>query len=240
MGFETYDNNRSTRLKNLIDQYDKISYVDFKKIKYDRKYPKPYAFSWMNINHLDLMSPDAYPEVKNLIIALQRWDRKADSNSIGAGIFAVFYDQLRPYYRNLPKSKIFPPATIIKALKATKAYLLKYFNSKEIQLGTYQKLVRGLKELPIFGLPDVITAMASRPYKDGKVKVVSGESYLELVKFTKNGPEIESIISFGSSDNPESLHYGDQMELYSQFKTKKMTLNKDTVYATAKKIYHPL
>jgi acyl-homoserine-lactone acylase len=99
MGFETYDNNRSTRLKNLIDQYDKISYVDFKKIKYDRKYPKPYAFSWMNINHLDHMKPDAYPEVKNLIIALQRWDRKADSNSIGAGIFAVFYDQLRPYYQ---------------------------------------------------------------------------------------------------------------------------------------------
>ena len=75
---------------------------------------KPYAFSWMNINHLDLINPDAYPEVKNLIIALQRWDRKADSNSIGAGIFAVFYDQLRPYYRSLPKSKIFPPATIIK------------------------------------------------------------------------------------------------------------------------------
>ena len=239
MGFETYDNNRSTRLKNLIDQYDKISYADFKKIKYDRKYPKPYAFSWMNINHLDLLKPDAYPEVKNLIIALQRWDRKADSNSTGAGIFAVFYDQLRPYYRSLPKSKIFPPATIIKALKATKSYLLKYFNSTEIKLGTYQKLVRGLKELPIFGLPDVITAMASKPYKDGKVKVVSGESYIELVRFTKNGPEIESIISFGSSDNPESPHYGDQMELYSQFKTKKMTLNKDTIYATAKKIYHP-
>tara|TARA_B100000989_G_scaffold286776_1_gene255770 strand:+ start:3140 stop:5200 length:2061 start_codon:yes stop_codon:yes gene_type:complete len=239
MGFETYDNNRSTRLKNLIDQYDKISYADFKTIKYDRKYPKPYAFSWMNINHLDNINPDAYPDLKNLIIALQTWDRKADSNSIGAGIFAVFYDQLRPYYRNLPKSKIFPPALLIKALLATKAYLLKHFNSTEIQLGTYQKLVRGIKEIPIFGLPDVITAMAAKPYKDGKVKVVSGESYIELVRFTKKGPEIESIISYGSSDNPESPHYSDQMELYSQFKTKKMTLNKDTIYANAKRIYHP-
>ena len=135
------------------------------------------------------------PEVKSLIINLQKWDRKADSNSIGAGIFAVFYDQLRPYYRSLPKSKIFPPAILIKALKATKAYLLKHFNSTEIQLGSYQKLVRGLKEIPIFGLPDVITAMAARPYKDGRVKVVSGESYIELVKFTKNGPEIESVLS---------------------------------------------
>ena len=68
--------------------------------------------------------------------------------------------------------------------------------------------------------------MSSVPYKDGKVKVVAGESYIELVKFTPDGPEIESVISYGSSDHPESPHYGDQMELYTQFKTKKMTLIK--------------
>ena len=31
MGFENYDNNRSTRLKKLIEQYDKIDYECFKK-----------------------------------------------------------------------------------------------------------------------------------------------------------------------------------------------------------------
>ena len=30
MGFELYDNNRSTRLKELIDQYDKLDYLEFK------------------------------------------------------------------------------------------------------------------------------------------------------------------------------------------------------------------
>ena len=239
MGFETYDNNRSTRLKSLIDQYDKISYNNFKTIKYDREYPKPYAFSWMNINHLDRLNPEAYPEVSSLINSLQTWDRKADATSVGAGIFAVFYNQLRPYYRNLPEPKIFPPSILIKALKETKTYLLKYFNTTEVQLGTYQKLVRGAKELPIYGLPDVITAMAAQPHTNGKVKVVSGESYIELVRFTASGPEIESVISYGSSDHEESPHYSDQMEMYSQFKTKKMTLNKDAIYAAAKMIYHP-
>ena len=62
--------------------------------------------------------------------------------------------------------------------------------------------------------------MSSVPYKDVKVKVVAGESYIELVKFTIDGPEIESVISYGSSDHPESPHYGDQMELYTQFKRK--------------------
>jgi len=193
----------------------------------------------MNIDYLDRLEATAYPELAELITQLQQWDRKADAESVGAGIFAVFYNQLRPYYQALPEPKIFSPATILKALTNTKTYLINHFNSTEIKLGDYQKLVRGSKEIPIFGLPDVITAMAARPYKDGKVKVVSGESYIELVRFTSSGPEIESVISYGSSDREESPHYADQMELYSQFKTKKMTLDKEKIYANAKKIYHP-
>ena len=239
MGFETYDNNRSTRLKTLIDQYDKIDYSDFKTIKYDTQYPKPYAFSWMDINYLERLEAENYPNLKVLIERLQQWDRKAIATSLGAGTFAVFYDQLRPFYQDLVEPKIFPPSILLKALKKTKAYLLKHFDSLEVSLGDYQKLVRGPKELPIFGLPDVITSMASRPFKDGKVKVVSGESYIELVRFSDKGTEIESVISYGSSDDPESPHYNDQMELYAGFKTKKMSLDKKTVYDSAKKIYHP-
>ena len=239
MGFETYDNNRSTRLKQLIDEYEKLDYDDFKLIKYDRQYPRPYTFNWMDIHYLELLDSKKYPDIEMLIERLQAWDRKANKNSLGAGTFAVLYDQLRPFYSKIPEPKIFPASYIIQALRNTKKYLLKYFNTTEVKLGDYQKLVRGSKELPIFGLPDVITAMSSRPYKDGKVKVVSGESYIELIRFTDKGPEIESVISYGSSDHPDSKHYDDQMEMYSNFKTKKMTLNKDSVYKNAKKIYNP-
>ena len=239
MGFETYDNNRSTRLKQLIDQYEKLDYDDFKRIKYDHQYPRPYTFNWMDIHYLELLDAKKYPDIEMLIERLQTWDRKANNNSLGAGTFAVFYDQLRPFYSKLPEPKIFPASYIIKALRNTKKYLLKYFNTTDVKLGDYQKLVRGGKELPIFGLPDVITAMSSRPYKDGKVKVVSGESYIELIRFTDKGPEIESVISYGSSDRPDSKHYDDQMEMYANFKTKKMTLNKESIYKNAKSIYNP-
>ena len=239
MGFETYDNNRSTRLKQLIDEYEKLDYDDFKRIKYDRQYPRPYTFNWMDIHYLELLDAKKYPDIEMLIERLQAWDRKANKNSFGAGTFAVLYDQLRPFYSKIPEPKIFPASYIIQALRNTKEYLLKHFNTTDVKLGDYQKLVRGSKELPIFGLPDVITAMSSRPYKDGKVKVVSGESYIELIRFTDKGPEIESVISYGSSDHPDSKHYDDQMEMYANFKTKKMTLNKDIVYKNAKRIYNP-
>ena len=239
MGFETYDNNRSTRLKQLIDEYEKLDYDDFKLIKYDRQYPRPYTFNWMDIHYLELLDSKKYPDIEMLIERLQAWDRKANKNSLGAGTFAVLYDQLRPFYSKIPEPKIFPASYIIQALRNTKEYLLKHFNTTDVKLGDYQKLVRGSKELPIFGLPDVITAMSSRPYRDGKVKVVSGESYIELIRFTDKGPEIESVISYGSSDHPDSKHYDDQMEMYANFKTKKMTLNKDSIYKNAKRIYNP-
>ena len=239
MGFETYDNNRSIRLKELIDQNKRLNYKIFKTIKYDNSYPKPYHFSWMNINYLDQINPQKYPDIEDLINLLQNWDRKADADSYGAGAFAIFYQQLRPYWDALKPPKIFPPALLIRALHDTKDYMIKHFKTENVRLGDFQKLVRGEKELPIFGLPDVITAMATAPYKDGKVKVVSGESYIELVKYSKAGVEIESVISYGSSDHPDSKHYGDQMELYSGFKTKKMTLDKATIYQEAKKIEHP-
>ena len=237
--FETYHNNRSTRIRDLIEAEDSISYADFKRIKYDHELPRPYVYSWMDINYLDRLKAEKYPEVAELIRRLQAWDRKATANSIAAGTYLILYHKLYPYYYQLPEPKIIPPTVLVKALKDAKAHMLKHFGTTEVKLGEYQKLVRGDKALPVFGLNDVVTAMSSVPYKDGKVKVVAGESYIELVKFTPDGPEIESVISYGSSDHPESPHYGDQMELYTQFKTKKMTFDKDEIYSNATKIYHP-
>ena len=129
--------------------------------------------------------------------------------------------------------------TLLSALTEVKRYLIDNFGSIDITLGDFQKLVRGDKEIPIWGLPDVITAMSSRPYKDGKNKVTQGESYIGLVRFNEKGPILESIISYGNSDNPDSDHYTDQMELYSKFKTKKMTFDKQEIYSKAKIIYNP-
>ena len=239
MGFERYDNNRSIRLKELIDAEDKVSYKDFKRMKYDRQYPAVMNFSWMDINALFDIDSRKYPDIAPLIERIQNWDKKTDATSIGAGSFAVFYYGLYKYYDKLPEPKIFPKTFLVQALRDSKAYMLKHFKTTDITLGDYQKLVRGDKELPVFGLPDVLTSMNSKLHKNGKIKVVSGESYIELVRFTPEGTLIESSISYGSSDHPDSPHYGDQMEMFTQFKTKTMSLSKEDTYKNAERIYHP-
>jgi acyl-homoserine-lactone acylase len=241
MGYETYDNNRSTRLIELIESYDQVSYEDFKDIKYDNSFPSKFNYNFMDISIIETLKLEAESDSFELLDIIQKWDRKTDIDSQGGGVFGVLYYQLVWNYRDeiLKNNKTVSRQTLLSALKDVKGYLIDNFGSINITLGDFQKLVRGDKEIPIWGLPDVITAMSSRPYKDGKHKVTQGESYIGLVRFNENGPILESIISFGNSDNPDSDHYTDQMEKYSKFKTKKMTFDKDIIYKEAKKIYNP-
>ena len=241
MGYERYDNNRSTRLIELIESYDKISYDDFKDIKYDNSFPSKFNYNFMDISIIETLKLQAENDLFELLDIIQKWDRKTDIDSQGAGIYGVLYYQLVRNYRNeiQKNNKTVSKEILLSALADTKAYIINNFGSIKITLGVFQKLVRGDKELPIWGLPDVITAMSSRPYKDGKHKVTQGESYIGLVRFNENGPILESIISFGNSDNPDSEHYTDQMEKYSKFQTKKMTFDKNIIYSQAKKIYNP-
>jgi acyl-homoserine-lactone acylase len=193
----------------------------------------------MDLNPLFEMKPADYPDVSVLLSEIQTWDRITNTTSYGAGAYASLYYQLRPFYDQLGGDRIFTHQALYKALKITKEHLKTYFNSDRIQLGDLQKLVRGTKELPIFGLPDVVTAMRGVPYKDGRIKITHGESYIGLVRFTPTKTYYESVISYGNSRRPESPHYTDQMELYADFKTKKMSFDREVVMKTAKRRYAP-
>jgi len=239
INFETYDNNRSTRLLQLLEEEERIDYKRFKRIKYDHQLPTPLQYNYMDLNPLFDMKVADYPEVSTLLTDIQNWDRITNPTSYGAGAYASLYYQLTPFYYQLGKDRVFTKEALYEALKITKAHLKTYFNAERIQLGEFQKLVRGNKELPIFGLPDVVTAMRGQPYKDGKIKITHGESYIGLVRFTPNKTYFESVISFGNSRRPESPHYTDQMELYSNFETKTMSFDRSDVMKTAKRVYAP-
>jgi acyl-homoserine-lactone acylase len=238
MGFETNDNNRSLRVMELMKQYSKISYDDFKRIKYNLQLPQKLAYK-SNVDTLFLLREDDYPEVAGLIKTLKDWDRKATMDSKGAAVFGVLYYYIVGKLESDASYKVLTKKKCIEALTYIKAYLFNNFGTTDVTLGDYQRLVRGNKSIPLPGLPDVIASMLSVPFEKGRVKGNQGESYIELVKFTRNGPEIESINCYGASNKKGNPHYDDQMELFQRQKTRKMTLNKEQVYKEAKSIYHP-
>ena len=237
MGYETKNNNRSIRFQELISKYEKLSYEDFKRIKYDNQLPEKLQYP-IDIEALFQLNSTENADIQSLIDTLKSWNRKADVDSKGAAIFLIalnyFSEKAQEIGNEASKEES------ISALRHINTYMKQYFGRTDITLGDLQKLVRGNVEKPSWGLPDVITAMHSKPYKDGKLKVMAGESYIELVKFPKNGlPEIESVTNFGASGHADSPHYTDQMDMFLNKQTKKMTLDKAEVLRTAERIYSP-
>ena len=238
MGYETLENNRSRRFEELVSKLDRVSYEDFKKIKFDRQFPSPFAFP-MNIDTLFLLKAEDHPAIADLINNLNHWDKKANAESVGAGTFLLVYNTVNKKLNDYLRSKYLTVETTISLLTTVKEEMMKNFGRTDMQLGDIQKLVRGDKAIPLPGLPDVLAAMYSTSYKNGMVQGRQGDAYIELVRFTKDGPSIESINVYGASARPYSPHYTDQMEMYTHQQTKHMSLNKDEVYKNAEKIYHP-
>jgi len=238
MGYETLENNRSTRFAEMLAGYDKISFENFRKIKFDRQYPARFAFP-TNIDSLFLLNAAAHPAIADLINNLNQWDKKANAESIGAGTFLLVYNTIYKSLGEYLKTRSLSTEQCIHILTTVRAEMMKDFGRTNLQLGDIQKLVRGDKVLPQPGLPDVLAPMYSVPYKNGMVKGAQGDAYVELVRFTKDGPIIESINTYGASSRKNSPHYTDQMEMYTHQQTKPMTLNKAEVYKTAERIYHP-
>lgn len=238
MGYETLENNRSMRFAELMAQHKTIDFDSFKKIKFDRQYPSKFYFP-INIDNLFALNATDYPDIADLIGQLNTWDKKGDATSVGAGTFILLYDTIYRHRKHYMASASLSKELAVQAFRAVKANMLKDFGRTNLALGDIQKMVRGDKEVPGPGLPDVLAPMYSIPYKNGMLKGNQGDAYIELVRFTKDGPIIESINTYGASARKNSPHYTDQMEMYVKQQTKPMTLNKKEVYANAEKIYHP-
>ena len=176
-----------------------------------------------------------------LLDTLQHWNRRSEVSNVGATQFLVMLRYVSEKYHltNIYQRKVLSTAESLDALRHTKHFLIKHFGRLDVPLGDYQKMVRGSLERPLAGLPDVIAAIYSTPYKKGRVQGFVGDCFIQLVRFTPQGPVIETVNTFGASNRPESPHFSDQMDLFLQHKTKRMTLDKAQVYARAERVYHP-
>lgn len=244
MGYELIKNNRSCRVEQIILKNDSFTFEDFKHLKYDLTLPDS-ILSIFNLNLAEIfeMDPDDYPKIADALRLIQQWDHTSDMESIEASVVLLSGYYLKKMvdkrYHNSTADIEITEKLYEKSVKKAKKHLLRFFNTMVVPLGDLQRLVRGDDDMPLSGFPDVLAAMYSKPYKKGRFKAYAGESYIELVRFGKDGTEIETINAYGASNNPDSPHYNDQMELYTQQKTKKMSLNREIILKEAEKIYHP-
>jgi acyl-homoserine-lactone acylase len=240
-GYELTHNNRSRRAKDLIDGLDKISYEDLKRIKFDRQLPAkilyPYGYT---ADSLFMVDETKYPLLSPLIISLKNWDHNAIAESNGALIYNLAYYSIPPLMADRKNEKL-SMSEAVATYQYVYDYLMKHFNRLNVTLGEMQRLVRGDEHWPQGGMPDVLAAVQSEPFGAGQRKMNSGDAYISLVRFPKNGdlPLIETVNTFGASSVKGNKHFADQRALYQAQQLKKMTLDKNEILKNAESIYHP-
>tara|TARA_B100000686_G_scaffold65028_1_gene69895 strand:- start:1160 stop:3238 length:2079 start_codon:yes stop_codon:yes gene_type:complete len=238
--FREKENNRSIRFMKLIKDYEKISYSDFKTIKYDQTYPDSILFIG-NINTIFSMSRDSFPDHYDVLSLIQKWDKQGKYNNLGSAQWSIYYRVIQQILNknDLTVEDTIPLKHHSEALSQTKKYLLKHFGKIDILLGELQRHTRGNIDLPVSGLTDMIAPSYVVDDDNGRFRVVSGESYIMLTRYSKKGVEIETVIPYGNSNDPSSPHFTDQMQLYVDKRLKEMTLDKNAIFSDAVKIYNP-
>jgi acyl-homoserine-lactone acylase len=114
-----------------------------------------------------------------------------------------------------------------------------HFKNTTVTLEALQQHRRQGVSLPVAGGRDVLAALYATKREDGRLVSVAGDSYVQLVRYSADTVEIETVNAYGASAKQGNTHAIDQMELYVNKKLKPMTLNKASIYANAESIYHP-
>jgi acyl-homoserine-lactone acylase len=237
-GWETWNNNRSFRFIEQITGKDKIDLLTLKNIKYDLQLPKKLAYPF-NLDTLFLLDEKEFPQFAELITNLKNWDKNGNAQSKGAAIFLLAYKSLETSLRGQSYRAI-TKKEVVSSFQYIQHYMIRYFGKTDITLGDLQKLIRGKKQWSLGGFPDLLSPQWTMEEKDGILKSIGGDGLILFVKFPKNAlPVIESVNMYGASSHSESKHYDDQVEMYLQHRTKKMSLDKKEVLLHAEKIYSP-
>lgn len=243
MGFRTKDNNRSFRFREMADSRGSFNFEEFKAIKWDQVIPKDHIFmkSMQNVFDLD---PKEYPQIKDAIAVLNRWDHNMDKSSMQSGFLYSTVQKVMNWVGKrgeAVESGLHASDEMwVKALEQTQAEYMEHFGTLEKPFGEIQTFERSGKKVGVGGISDVLAAIASREDSNTSLmNALGGDTYVQLTRFTQDGPIIESLMAGGNSDRTESPHYNDQMDMLTNKQLKPMTLNKDQVLRSAVRIYHP-
>lgn len=241
------DNNRAVTLKNFFNTHPTFSYKEFKKIKYETRFPNNSQFI-KSLNPLWNLDKTKYPDLTEAIEMLQGWDRNTDVNSIPTTLFGSFIKTIwddRHYgdYEFITGITPLTEEQTVDYLKRAKEFMLKNFGTIRVPWGEVHKLRRGDKALSIESFADLLSPSYPKAnIINGKLEFnpEHGDTYCMFVQYGKDGAEkIETLEPLGNSLNPTSKHYADQMEIFTKKQHKQMPFDKSYWLTHAETTYHP-
>jgi acyl-homoserine-lactone acylase len=238
------DNNRANRIEEQLAAKDKFSFDDMRKLKFDVSFSHKGGFgeSMEPIFHLD---ENKYPDLKEAIGIIKSWNRVAEVNESAPTLLALVIKQI--FDKNGCDDNCFvtgfkvDEAEWVSSLRGACDTLKRHFGTVKVEWGTVQRNIRGNKNLPLRGFPDVLSPSYPKQVPGTFIfKPEFGDTYTMFASFGKNGlTHLNALQPLGNSLKPESKHYNDQMELFSRQEMRPLSLSKEEVMKKAESVYHP-
>lgn len=185
---------------------------------------------------LKFCAGDSAAELKAVCASLKAWDGRANLDS-GTGlvhfqnimqtlqespeVWRVAFDPKDP--QHTPRGLAFEQPAVGKALReamlSSVELTAKMGLKSDTRWGDIQVVSSGGQQTSIHGGPGTLgiyNAIQSVPREDGKLEVVSGTSYLQVVTFDDKGPHAQGLLAFSLSSDPDSKYSRDQTQAFSQ------------------------
>lgn len=244
MGMMESETHRSKRFQSLIKEQGKLSFEDIKALRDDSGYSLD-DLNFRNAQNLqDFMNFDVekYPDLADVKEHLKKWNGEMSVDNKQAVFFALFsmFIEKELYKRFALYENVLEESLYIDAARFAKKFLLKHYKSLEVELGEVQKVVRGDLALPMYGGSQTLANCHVKEYGKDKVQLYHGDTFIMYAQFGENGLEsMKTINLYGNSQNPDSPHYDDQLEMYTKKQLKERSITKESIYAAAEKVYSP-
>ena len=177
---------------------------------------------------------------------LKRWDRKTESDSRGAILFAAWWDRIRNTLFEKqwdPDNPVSTPAGIkdreiaVQLLSEAAEDIIARYGSLDIKWGeVYRFRINGL-DFPANGGPDqygIFRTISFIDDTDGRKRSIHGDTYIAITEFGKK-VTAKVLLSYGNSSQPGNKHYGDQLSLMSEKKLRPALLYRSEILKNLEK-----
>ncbi len=161
---------------------------------------------------------------------LEKWDRKAETDSKGTLLFYHWASKLNVYnhsnyavpwdfrYPVITPDGLANPKQAVKLLEDAVDEIKSKFGKLDVPWGDFYRLRQNGKNLPANGAIDwlgIFRVSNSYSLDKDNMYVTSGDSWVGVIEF---GEKIKAkvLLSYGNSSQKDSPHNGDQLELYSK------------------------
>jgi len=163
---------------------------------------------------------------KNAADVLETWDRKTESDSRGAVLFAFWNEEVDfsnlfavPWNEQEPLTTpngLADPVSAVTALEAAAQRVMATYGRLDVPWGEVFRLRSGNLDLPANGGEvGIFRNLWFSPLEDGRFEAIGGESYVAAIEFS-NPVRAMALVSYGNATQPNSPHVGDQLELFAK------------------------